>query len=662
MARGRWRRDDDGWYSNEGRGRSQSRGRSDHRGNGGGGGGGGGGKNNGNNSGSTNKGSNDYRRECERLRKELDDARKRNERLGHLQAPRVNAKEGPQREGDWTCSVCNFGTNRHVRLACYRCGAAKGHSFPPGSPHVQAAALAASAALHPSPQPAPTSPTYAAAVMATSTASATSSPSSTRAPLLVPGFAGAPPAAAAGPAAAAAVPGQVVMGVKPLKSRLDTLLEARAALAVNSYCTEALAAIDAQIGRARAELATAQPLEVALKSTLGAVATARQALQRAEAKTSKLEQQVVTAVSAYETAAAETELCRKQLAEAEAATARTAGGHVDLHRLLGNDPGAAWASFRAACEARCAPGAAGVDDALRVRAAAAFAEMQSVCALLPCQPPSSSCQVSAASTAVPTAAAAAAGVEQSPPSAGLPEPSVVTSVEAAGAGMADAAVHTSGGVFPSQLVAVDAGAVAAAAITAALEQQRRSSPSPPPHDPGSVSSAEPAALLQPSSAEVPSLFEAATSVAEVAAPQPPRPAQAPSQREQEIIPPLAGDELSAFQRQLGTAEREARSQQAIAAYTAHVKMQHVHAAAAAALVQGDPAAVPVPSAEGSSGQSPAPPAHDAHDGDGGGGSQPQPPAKDDTMGGAAEVSAVNKRSHDAIVSAKAIAARAKAKV
>ncbi len=485
---------------------------------------------------------------------------------------------------------------------------------------------------------------------------------STLGPLLVPGFAGAPPAVAV-PAAAAAVPLQAATGVKPLKSRLDALLEARASLANNSYCTEALASIDSQISRARAELATAQPLEVALKSTLGAVATARQALQRAEAKASKLEQQVVTAVTAYEAAAAEAQLCRKQLAEAEAATARTAGGHVDLHRLLGNDPGAAWASFRAACEARCAPGASGVDDALRVRAAAAFAEMQSVCALLPSQPPPSTGQGSAAVPATPVVSVPAPVVAASPPSAGSHEVLVASSAEVSGACVSDAASPAAGGGIPPQPVAVDAGAVAAAAITAVLERQReQSSLTSSLQDAGGGAPAELAAILQPSSAEVPSYFEAATAGAELAVPQLPRPLEAQGQPEKEIVPPLPEAERSAFQLQVGAAEREARSQQAIAAYTAHIKAQQAHAAAAAALVQGDPAAVPVPPADDDATSTPTHLALGARDVNGGGVAPPQPPTRDDTMGGAAEVTAVNKRGHDAIVKAKAMAARAKAKV
>ncbi len=215
----------------------------------------------------------------------------------------------------------------------------------------------------------------------------------TSVPLVVPGFAGAPLAATpSAPLVGAAPP--AVTGVKPLKSRLDSLLEARATLASNSHCGEALATMDGQIARARADLHSAQPLEVALKGTLGAVAAARHALQRADAKTAKLEQQVVTAVTAYEAAAAESQLCRKQLAEAEAAPARTAGGHVDLYHMLANDPGAAWAAFRSACEARCAPGADGVDDSLRARAATALCSQYVLCSpfsrprpLLPSVPP-----------------------------------------------------------------------------------------------------------------------------------------------------------------------------------------------------------------------------------------------------------------------------------
>ncbi len=219
-------------------------------------------------------------------------------------------------------------------------------------------------------------------------------------------------------AAATTLPNQAAPAVKALKSRLVTLLEARTPLAANVGCAEALAAVDAQVARARADLAHAQPLEVALRGTLGAVTAARQALQRAEAKTTKLELQVVSAVSAYEVAAAELQTCRKSLADAEAATARTAGGHIDLRQFFGSDPGAAWATSRAACEQRCMPGAGGVSDAVRNRAAAAVAEMQAICALLPAQPlsqppvqlsavPHSPPQPSSSYAAVAAAAAAA---------------------------------------------------------------------------------------------------------------------------------------------------------------------------------------------------------------------------------------------------------------
>ncbi len=669
MARGRWSRHEDGWTSWEAnRGRSQSRGRSARRGNDGT---------------RSSDASTNYRKECERLQKELDSERKKNDRgAAQARGPRPNAREGPPRDDDWLCGICGFKTNRTSRLACYRCAAVKGHSFPAGSVHVPPGATAAA---HPglaftssstasciTSSPAPSSSAVPPGQAQTWTTSFSASPS---APVLVPGFAGTPLASASFAPTAAATPvaPQSAAGIKPLKGKLDALLEARVGLAANSHCSEALASIDIQIAKARAELASAQPLEIALKGTLGAVAAARHALQRAEAKASKLEQQVVSAVAAFDAATAEVQQCRKQLTEAEATTAKTASGHVDLYQLFEVDPGAAWAAFRAAYEARCGAGAVGVTPVLRSRAAAAFAEMQSVCALLPAQPPKPASTSSptpsgnvptdaintqaadgtvnggAAPPAVPAAAAAAAALDKSETPSSFPA--------------------VQGNAVPT--ATVDAGAVAAAAITASLERQSRgiatqlgagTAPG------GAAVAAE--GLLQPSSADVPSHFEAVAAAAKAAeAAQSFRPSS--ESEPAELVPPLAHDERQAFQAQLGAAEREARSQAAVAAYTAHYKAQLAHAAAAAALVQqpqseaaahGGAALVPIPAVD--DGQPEQVGTHVAgHVGDGGGGpTVPAPPAIDDSMGGAAVHQVVGKRGSEAIAAAKAIAARAKAKV
>ncbi len=649
MGRGRWSRDDAGWQSRRGRSASRGRGRW------------------GETSGRVGQKRNERdgdaqqtQKEVDRLRKELEDVRRRN---AQQPVAHPNAKEGPDRDGDWICEACTFSTNRAARSHCFRCAAPKGFSFPLGSRHAPPV-LAGGASFTAGTVAAP--PTYAAAVQSSTSPShhpATGVPSgaastwlpasSPPAPtFIVPGFASAAPSAAAAHAATVSPP-QGAAAVKPLKGKLDALLEARATLAANASCTEALAAIDAQIHRARVDLAHAQPLEVALRGTLGAVANARQAMQRAESKASKLEQQVVAAASAYEAAAAEAATCRKQLADAEAATARTAGGHVDLQHFLGADPGAAWATFRAACEARCLPGASGVDDGLRNRAAVAMAEMQAVCARLPGQPPVP--VPSPTSGSVNGLATFASAPPQ--PAAPLPTP--------------PAAPPPSAGTHAAP--PYDAGAVAAAAITASLDQQKQQLLRQ--HNSRGVDAGPPvppSPLLNPSSELVPSQFEAV--VAAVASAPPPHPVPtSPRTEPAEVIPPLPDPERAALQAQMGAAEKEAKSQEAIAAFTAHYKAQQEHAAAAMALVQGGAAAAPPP-------PPPAPPAPPAapepaaggeadpidtgsgRDASAGGVSREPTAKSDDAMGGGADDTIVGKRPIAAIQTARAIAAKAKAKV
>ncbi len=102
------------------------------------------------------------------------------------------------------------------------------------------------------------------------------------------------------------------------------------------------------------------------------------------------------------------------------------------------------------------------------------------------------------------------------------------------------------------------------------------------------------------------------------------------------------------------AERQAQSQRTIALYTQHLLAQRQHAAAAAAMVQGEPElAVHVPVPVGMAGKA----GNDA-DIDGiaiaGGGS-------DDSMGGDAPNGIVGKRGHEAVEAGRVISARAKAR-
>ncbi len=176
-------------------------------------------------------------------------------------------------------------------------------------------------------------------------------------------------------------------GIKLLKAQLDRLIAAKAHLAGDPLLGHMSASLEAQIQGIRGQIANAQPLEVALRSTLGAVTTARQALTRAEAKAIKCEAQVVAAVATYEAAAAEVQVCKKALADAEAETARTAGGRFDPKLLIGAHPGAALAVLSEAAAARCVVGLGGVDAVLASRVRAAFQEVQAVCRLLPADVP-----------------------------------------------------------------------------------------------------------------------------------------------------------------------------------------------------------------------------------------------------------------------------------
>ncbi len=204
-------------------------------------------------------------------------------------------------------------------------------------------------------------------------------------------------------------------------------MAAKAHIASDPLSGHVAAGLETQIQGVRNQLAAAQPLEVALRGTLGAVSTARQALSRAEQKATKLEAQVVAAVTAYEAAATEVHSCQKALADAEAATARTAGGRVDTKIRLGAHPGAALAVLSEAAAARCVVGAPGVDLNLAARVQAAFSEVQAVCRLLPADIPP---------LWQPGAPSAEAGTKGMPPTSASGEPSEQHMGEGASGGIA----------------------------------------------------------------------------------------------------------------------------------------------------------------------------------------------------------------------------------
>ncbi len=408
MARGRWSEDNEGWRSR--RQRSSSRG------------GGRGGRKNENDA---EKQLREAKQETQRLQQQVRELQRGAPRAGDALC-RPSAKEGPDRDGDWQCAHCLFRTNRHSRTNCYRCAVAKAFSFKGGASVepatcsgtlrtgtpislYKAAPLVSngSASLPPfiinhpppiaaaSPSPSITSATIATSSAPPSSSFPTSVPSSlatstavASTPNSVPGL---PQSSSAGPEAA-----------KALKGQLETLQQVKAKLVGDPLCGHIAEAIESQISGVRAQLASLQPLEVALRTTLVTVTQARAALQRAEAKASKLEAAVVAAVSTYEVAAAEVQSCQRQLAEAEAATARTAGGRFDPRLLLGDHPGAALAILQEAAANRCVVGLEGIDAAFAARVHAAFAEVQEVCRRLPAavpqqQPP----QPTAAAAPVP---------------------------------------------------------------------------------------------------------------------------------------------------------------------------------------------------------------------------------------------------------------------
>ncbi len=395
--RGRWARDADGWNSRRDRSSSRGRGRGrqwdEQRG------------------GQWQDANQKLREQNQRLQQQLREARSLDGATA-VSSPHPKAREGPQREGDWLCVHCGFGTNRHARQQCYRCAAARSLSFPQGrtapaasgvvdfsmpNPAVGGnlgAAISIASSL-PSPITSPSSalpsagpPTTPTTTTSTSAATSTVGSAAVAGPVGVAAAVGQAPGHIANGSTGSAVPALVgPEAIKALKGQLDRLVSAKATIAADPLLGHVAAGLEHQIQGVRNQLASAQPLEVALRGTLGAVSAARQALTRAEQKASKLEAQVVAAVSAYDLASAEVQACQKALADAEAATARTAGGRFDPRLLIGSHPGAALAVLSEAAAARCVVGAAGVDAALAARVQAAFAEVQQVCRLLPADVP-----------------------------------------------------------------------------------------------------------------------------------------------------------------------------------------------------------------------------------------------------------------------------------
>ncbi len=313
-----------------------------------------------------------------------------------VSGPRPLAKEGPDRHGDWICAHCLFRTNRHGRSNCYRCAVSKSFSFSANATAISGGGGAGDGVCF-NPIPGTTTTTTTSTSPSTSPSPPSLAPSPSSMPTLA---SGAPLLSSVSVPSSTSQSVNMVSGpaqqplcgpeaIKALKSQLDTLLAVKAQFTNNPLCghLSATMGIDAQINGVRTQLASAQPLEVALRGTLGPVSQARAALQRAEAKVTKLESQVVTAVAAYEAAMADVQACQKQLAEAEATIARTAGGRFDPRMLIGAHPGAALTILSEAAAARCVLGAPGVNEALVARVQASFNEVQAACRLLPADVP-----------------------------------------------------------------------------------------------------------------------------------------------------------------------------------------------------------------------------------------------------------------------------------
>ncbi len=318
----------------------------------------------------------DYRKECERLRSQLASAEKAKARALD-RTPHPNAREREQ-DGDWLCSVCLFKSNRFGREYCYRCAAPRCESFGPATRAAPAGAPALSGGPplvlapggglgHP--------PTYAAVAAAASLPSIVAATSN-----------GAHPAAPAAQASTGLPPQQPPQeAAKALRCTLEKLQAAKAALAGDLGCGETAKQLDDRITATRGQLAACLPVEVAVKGTIGPAAQARQAVAKAEAKLSRLEQQVAATVAAYDAAAVELASCRTTLQEAEAATARAAAVALprsDVEQVLASDPGAVWAAMVAFIRARLS----GMPPEMVSQISAATDAFQSACARLPAEP------------------------------------------------------------------------------------------------------------------------------------------------------------------------------------------------------------------------------------------------------------------------------------
>ncbi len=401
VGMGRWNRgstdgdydhDDNGWTTvrrNNGARNGGGFGRGQSRG----GGGGGGGRNGGGGSSSDNH----LKEENSRLKAQLQAAQRERE-MATDQTRRPAARDSRPRPGDWLCAECGFSSNRPQRGWCYRCAQPKSGSFPPNSKHVAAAADGAN-----------------------------------------------------GDGAGVQAPTPLA-SAKAIRAKLDTLVAARRDIASVPGCEVQVQRLDEDINGIREELAAQLPVEVAVKGTLGPVAQARAAVQKAESKLAKLEGQIVALMSAHAAASAELADQKERLSSAEAATARAATSALPQNELaaaLAANPAAVWSALLASIQMRVPGMPAEVVEQLNATTNA----MQRACALLPAHPTST--PQAAHGGAQPSAAAAAGAppvhvaavpreeaqppVPQPPPQPLLDPAAVARQAEAAAAATAKAA-------------------------------------------------------------------------------------------------------------------------------------------------------------------------------------------------------------------------------
>ncbi len=412
---------------------------------------------------------------------------------------------------------------------------------------------------------------------------------------------------------------------KSLRAKLERLKSARAVFEGSPECSSQLQKCDDDIAEAQALLAACVPVEVAVRSTIAPASHARSALQKAEAKLSKLEAQVVGAVAAYDAAAAEVEDCRHKLAAAEAATARAAASslpHSDLVAAMARDPAAVWEAMLASIEVRTP----GMPEGLLQHLRATTSALRQICALLPEEPT----VVSADGKG--QLAAPAGGASQPAPAApapAMPNPQPATTSapgttlggqqhqprqEAAAAPVAGPVAQPSVEELHARLREAQERVEAQEAQLASL----RAAAAAAPH--GSMG----ATNLQPSAPGVPSQFEAVAAAA-------------------------AAAEATDARREMETA-LQAQPQPPPTEVVATLEFPHAPSpAAAAAPLEGVSAAaadaeVPVPIVDAD---------------------VPQPTAagnpSDDAMGGASPHVVARKRAAEAIEEARGLAAKAKAK-